>query len=108
MFGLRRCLVGSGGNEKRKTTNGKIQSWMMPVSHGYHVMEDCSADDSYGDPAFRELDPADKVVAQREQIQEHELWFFGVFDSTTGDGVSKYLQTHLFDKKLKVVISRIM
>lgn len=66
---------------------------MMPgVSHGYHVVED------------NKNSPFDKVVAQREDIEEHELWFFGVFDSTTADGVSHYLQTHFFDKnKLKEV-----
>lgn len=69
---------------------------MMPVSHGYHVVEDSS----YGS-ALRglELEP-DKVVVQREQLEENELWFFGVFDARIEDGVSKYIQAHLFDKKL--------
>lgn len=71
---------------------------MMPgVSHGYHVVE---LEDNKNSPFV----DTDKVVAQREDIEEHELWFFGVFDSTTADGVSHYLQTHFFDKnKLKEV-----
>ncbi|XP_027115763.2 putative protein phosphatase 2C-like protein 44 [Coffea arabica] len=99
-FRLRRLLMGGEGDDKGKTASGgKRPSWMMPaVSHGYHVAEDRSfvAALSRG----LELEP-DKVVVQREEIQENELWFFGVFDARIGDGVSKYIQAHLFDKKVK-------
>ena len=94
--------MGGEGDDKGKTASGgKRPSWMMPaVSHGYHVAEDRSfvAALSRG----LELEP-DKVVVQREEIQENELWFFGVFDARIGDGVSKYIQAHLFDKKVKEV-----
>ncbi|GFY82780.1 protein phosphatase 2C family protein [Actinidia rufa] len=64
---------------------------MVPVTHGYHVVENRSFRSELGsDPDF--------VVVQREQVDELELWFFGVFNSRIGDGVTKYLQSHLFDK----------
>ena len=76
---------------------------MTPISHGYHVVEGrllLAGDES------SELDSdIDSVVVQREQIEDHELWFFGVFDYRIGDGVTKYMQSHLFDKKLKVASS---
>lgn len=69
----------------------------MPISHGYHVVEDQpfrgGSDDS----------DCDSVVVQREQIDELELWLFGVFDARIGDGVTKYLQSHLFDRNPKQV-----
>lgn len=70
---------------------------MMPVSHGYHVVEDQSFRSGSDEPE------SDSVVAQREQMEELELWFFGVFDAQVGDGVSKYMQAHLFDRNLKEV-----
>ncbi|KAJ1382614.1 Histidine phosphatase superfamily, clade-1 [Sesbania bispinosa] len=30
-----------------------------------------------------------------------EFWYFGIFDALIGDGVTKYMQSHFFDKKLK-------
>ncbi|KAL1154732.1 hypothetical protein V6Z11_A09G264200 [Gossypium hirsutum] len=68
---------------------------MMPISHGYHVVENKLVRGGSDEPDF------DTVVVQREQFDELELWFFGVFDPRIGDGVTKYIQSHFFDKKPK-------
>ncbi|KAK8507232.1 hypothetical protein V6N12_008576 [Hibiscus sabdariffa] len=94
-FKLRRFRIGDGGSKKRENRIKKKPSWMMPVSHGYHVAENKSL---RGSSDERELD---SVVVQREQIDELELWFFGVFDPRIGDVVTKYIQSHFFDKKPK-------
>ncbi|KAE8667990.1 putative protein phosphatase 2C-like protein 44-like isoform X2 [Hibiscus syriacus] len=83
------------GSKKRENRVKKKPSWMIPVSHGYHVVENKSL---RGSSDERELD---SVVVQREQIDELELWFFGVFDPRIGDGVTKFIQSHFFDKKPK-------
>ena len=70
---------------------------MMPISHGYHVVEHKSNRGSPDESDF------DSVVVQREQIKDLELWFFGVFDHRIGDEVTKYMQSHFFDKKPKEV-----
>lgn len=89
---LRRILKMNTGSKKKGARVAKKPSWMMPaVSHGYHVVE--GYDES----------KSDFVVVQREPIEELELWFFGVFDPRIGDGVTKYMQSHLFDKKPKEV-----
>ena len=71
---------------------------MIPITHGYHVVEDQSfkggADES----------DSDSVVVQREQIAELELWYFGISDAQIGHGISKYLQSHLFDRNPSEVI----
>ncbi|KAK3015937.1 hypothetical protein RJ639_005752 [Escallonia herrerae] len=90
-FRLKRFVIRDGGNSKKVAENGKKPSWMVPVSHGYHVVGKRSV--------TGESEP-DSVVVQREQIAEHELWFFGVFDDRIADGVTKYLQSNLFHKKL--------
>ncbi|XP_068327548.1 putative protein phosphatase 2C-like protein 44 [Pyrus communis] len=94
---LKRFLMGSGvGRKKKEATMAKKPSWMMPaVSHGYHTCESYTSPATYGDSN------SDFIVAQREQIEELELWFFGVFDARVGDRVTKYMQSHLFDKKPK-------
>ncbi|KAL3828262.1 hypothetical protein ACJIZ3_017064 [Penstemon smallii] len=70
-------------SEKEKTDC----SWMMHVSHGYHVVE--------METGFKEFD---SVVVQREQVEEEsELWFFGVFDDGISKEVTKYMQSHFFD-----------
>ncbi|XP_068332106.1 putative protein phosphatase 2C-like protein 44 isoform X1 [Pyrus communis] len=94
---LKRFLMRSGvGGKKKEATMAKKPSWMMPaVSHGYHTIKSNTSPAAYGDS------DSDFVVAQREQIEELELWFFGVFDARVGDGVTKYMQSHLFDKKPK-------
>lgn len=80
------------GSKKKGARFAKKPSWMMPaVSHGYHVVEGYDKSES------------DFVVVQREPIEELELWLFGVFDPRIGDGVTKYMQSHLFDKKPKEV-----
>lgn len=66
----------------------------MQLSHGHFIYEN---KDGLGFDT-------DSVVIQREQIQELELWLFGVFDAQVGDRVTKYLQSHLFDKKLNEVL----
>ncbi|GAV79393.1 PP2C domain-containing protein [Cephalotus follicularis] len=90
-FRLRRFVLGDRKSKKREPEIAKKPSWMMPISHGYHVVEDQSSNDS----------DSDSVVVQREQIGEIEVWFFGVFDAQIGDGVTKYMQSHLFDSKPK-------
>ncbi|KAE9592312.1 putative protein-serine/threonine phosphatase [Lupinus albus] len=67
---------------------------MMPVTHGYHVVEHHVINDDSNDSDF------DSVVFQREQIDQTELWYFGIFDALIGDGIFKYMQSHFFDKKL--------
>ncbi|KAK9288020.1 hypothetical protein L1049_016465 [Liquidambar formosana] len=54
----------------------------------------------HSEVGWRSLAPG-SVVVQREQMEEVELWFFGVFDSRIGDGVTKHMQSHLFDRKIK-------
>ncbi|WCJ24069.1 Protein phosphatase 2C family protein [Euphorbia peplus] len=90
---LRRFLTGDGA--RRRQLNGANPSWMTPISHGYHVVEDQSYRGGLDDSDF------DSVVVQREQIDELELWFFGVFDARVRDGITKYLQSHLFDRNHK-------
>ncbi|XP_044487156.1 putative protein phosphatase 2C-like protein 44 [Mangifera indica] len=80
-FRLRR-----GGGGRKKTE--KKAFWWVPVYHGFHVVVDGESD-------------CDSVVVQREQFGETELWFFGVFDAEVGDGVTKYMQSHFFNKNLK-------
>lgn len=73
---------------------------MVPVSHGYHVVEDRSF---RGESNGESDSVPDSVVVQREQIGELEVWFFGVFNARMGDCVAKSMQSHLFDKKPKEV-----
>ncbi|XP_022748997.1 putative protein phosphatase 2C-like protein 44 [Durio zibethinus] len=94
-FKLRRFRIGDGGSKKRKNEFKKKPSWTMRISHGYHVVENKSSKDSSDESDL------DSVVVQREQIEELELWFFGVFDPRIGDGVTKYVQSSFFDKKPK-------
>lgn len=90
-FRLKRSLIGNW-RKKRTASMAKKASWMIPITHGYHVVEDQSfkggADES----------DSDSVVVQREQIAELELWYFGISDAQIGHGISKYLQSHLFDR----------
>ncbi|KAA8548829.1 hypothetical protein F0562_000513 [Nyssa sinensis] len=95
-FRLRRFFIRDVGNRKNESENEKRPSWMMHISHGYHVVEH----QSFRSGGSNDSD-SDSVVVQREQIEETELWFFGVFDPRIGDGVTKYMQSHLFDKKPK-------
>ncbi|KAG6766239.1 hypothetical protein POTOM_030310 [Populus tomentosa] len=90
-FRLKRSLM-RNWRKKRTASMAKKASWMIPITHGYHVVEDQSfkggADES----------DSDSVVVQREQIAELELWYFGISDAQIGHGISKYLQSHLFDR----------
>ncbi|CAK7327273.1 unnamed protein product [Dovyalis caffra] len=90
-FRLKRFLIGNG-DRKRTANMAKKASWMMPISHGYHVVEDQSFKGGADESDF------DSVVVQREQIEELELWLFGISDAQIGQGVTKYLQSHLFDR----------
>ncbi|KAI8012654.1 putative protein phosphatase 2C-like protein 44 [Camellia lanceoleosa] len=91
-FQLRKFLTGGVGKKKSETEFGRRPSWMVPVTHGYQVVDDRGELNSESD-----LDSnSDSVVVQREQIEELELWFFGVFDDRIGDGVTKYLHNHIY------------
>ncbi|XP_047313110.1 putative protein phosphatase 2C-like protein 44 [Impatiens glandulifera] len=96
---LKRLLV-VDGMEKRKRDDERLENrkhatWMAPVSHGYHVVE------SSCDPA-NSSSPDDLVKVQREQVEEAEVWFFGIVDDRgLGDGLAKHLQSNLFDNKPK-------
>ncbi|KAI6694113.1 hypothetical protein NL676_021823 [Syzygium grande] len=89
-YQIQRFLTGNIGSKKKKFQAGRKPAWMMQLSHGHFVYEN---KDGLGFDT-------DSVVIQREQIQELELWLFGVFDAQVGDRVNKYLQSNLFDKKL--------
>ncbi|OIW21192.1 hypothetical protein TanjilG_30788 [Lupinus angustifolius] len=93
-FRLKSFLLGNGGR-KRNHWIAKKPSWMMPITHGYHVVEHNVINDDSDDSDF------DSVVIQREQMDQTELWYFGIFDAVIVDGVTKFLQSHFFDKKLK-------
>lgn len=99
VFRLKRILLRLAGR-KRKLLPAKKPSWMTPVTHGYrvvqhHVIRDGSDSD------------LDSVVVQREQIDHTELWYFGIFDALIGDRVTKYMQSHLFGKKLQEVVDEL-
>ncbi|CAA2980583.1 phosphatase 2C 44 [Olea europaea subsp. europaea] len=97
---LRRFLIGNGGNKERKSDNAEIRPpWMMNVSHGYHVVEDRSW--TWGGTPSHNVTKFDSVVIQREQIEQCELWFFGVFEEGISDGVLDNMKTNFFNKKLK-------
>nr|XP_016504081.1 PREDICTED: putative protein phosphatase 2C-like protein 44 [Nicotiana tabacum] len=95
---LRNFLAKEEGYKKRETNNGKRLSWMMPITHGYYVAEEkpLGGGAPPQTPQNNQVE-CDKVVVQREQVEEQEWWFYGVFDTRIGGGVTKYLQTHLFD-----------
>ncbi|KAK1592969.1 hypothetical protein Q3G72_033544 [Acer saccharum] len=95
-FKLRRFLGRGGRSKKAEIDITKRPSWMTPISHGYHVVEDQSFRGGPDDSEY------DSVVVQREQIEEIEMWFFGVFDARIGDGVTKYMQSHFFGRNIKL------
>lgn len=78
---------------------------MMPITHGYYVADESRGGARPQTPQSNKVE-CDQVVVQREQVEEQEWWFYGVFDSRTGGGVTKYVQTHLFDNKLNEVIKQ--
>lgn len=67
---------------------------MRPMAYGYQVVEHNMARDGSDY----------SVVAQREEMDQIELWYFGIFDALIGDKVTKYMQSYFFDKKLQEVI----
>ncbi|KAK7393712.1 hypothetical protein VNO78_22276 [Psophocarpus tetragonolobus] len=90
-FRVKRFFFG----RRRNRWSAKKPSWMIPISHGHHVVEHHAIKGGSDDLDF------DSVVIQREQMDQTELWFFGIFDAVVGDGVTKYMQSHFFGKKLK-------
>lgn len=80
---------------------------MMPITHGYYVAEESRDGARPQTPQSNKVE-CDKVVVQREQVEEQEWWFCGVFDTRIGGGVTKYLQAHLFDNNLNEVINMIV
>lgn len=80
---------------------------MMPITHGYYVAEEkpLGGGAPPQTPQNNQVE-CDKVVVQREQVEEQEWWFYGVFDTRIGGGVTKYLQTHLFDDNFNEVINK--
>ncbi|KAH1138917.1 hypothetical protein AAZX31_10G172000 [Glycine max] len=93
-FRLKRFLLGHEGR-KRKYKQAKKPSWMRPMTYGYQVVESNMARDGSDDSDF------DSVVAQREEMDQTELWYFGIFDALIGDKVTKYMQSYFFDKMLQ-------
>ncbi|KAK4539215.1 hypothetical protein RGQ29_031938 [Quercus rubra] len=71
-FRLRRFLIGDGKRTKKGIEFTRRPSWMMPVSHGYYVVEDQSF--RGGSDDFE----CSSVVVQREPVGDIECWFFGV------------------------------
>ncbi|THG14321.1 hypothetical protein TEA_015989 [Camellia sinensis var. sinensis] len=71
-FRVRRFFNGDvSGNGKRETEFRKRPSWMVPGSHGYHVVDDhCEFN---GEP---NLNSNSDSVVQKEQIEDLELWYF--------------------------------
>ncbi|XP_028785572.1 putative protein phosphatase 2C-like protein 44 [Neltuma alba] len=96
---LKRLVWGFNGGRRRRRTTKKKPSWMNPaVSHGYQVIDR----GIIGGYCSDEHENDSSVVVQREQQTENtELWYFGIFDALIGDGVTKYMQSHLFQKQLK-------
>ncbi|XP_057433225.1 putative protein phosphatase 2C-like protein 44 [Lotus japonicus] len=91
-FRVKHFFLGNGGRKRNRGVANK-PSWMMPITHGHHVVEH--------NVIKGDSDEFDSVVIQREQMDHTEIWYFGIFDALIGDGVTKYLQSHFFDKMLK-------
>ncbi|KAH9626450.1 hypothetical protein KSS87_004952 [Heliosperma pusillum] len=89
-----------GGDEVNKrdynSKNMKKPSWMMPITHGYYLVEDRTRD-----LESSELEKQDTLVVQREEISNLELWFFSLSGSVIGDSISNYMHSHLFSRQLK-------
>ncbi|MQL86358.1 hypothetical protein Taro_018891 [Colocasia esculenta] len=59
--------------KKRKRVSSK------DISFGHHMVEKCGS-----------------VVVQKGKVGLSEVWLFGAFDQQTGDGVVRFLRSHLF------------
>ncbi|KAL1340229.1 hypothetical protein HN51_028599 [Arachis hypogaea] len=97
VFRLKRFLLGRGRRgvkRKHVMVPAKKPSWMMPITHGYYVVE-------HHQGSEKDLLNFDSVVVQREQMDHNELWYFGIFDVVVGDVVTKYIQSNFFNKKLQ-------
>lgn len=103
-FSVRSLFKGNDDNDARGLKNGKKLPWMMPISHGYYVVEVAVEDRSWAESSETdELAQADSVVVQREEMGNLELWFYGVSNAVIADSICRYLQSNLFDKNLKEV-----
>ncbi|ONK80517.1 uncharacterized protein A4U43_C01F18670 [Asparagus officinalis] len=71
----------------KNTNNTDSERIWTGVSHGFHAVE-------------RDVETDGFVHAQREQVEGHEFWLFGAFDQQMGPGITKYLQSRLFDNNL--------
>ncbi|KAK9742606.1 hypothetical protein RND81_03G185300 [Saponaria officinalis] len=80
----------TGGNHQSSSNSGKGISNEGEITFGYTLVK--------GKADHR---MEDYHVAKFEQIEEHELGFFAIFDGHLGDGVPMYLQKHLFTNILK-------
>lgn len=91
---LKRFLIRNVERNSRKVENGKRVGWMNDVSHGYHVVK---LGQTWATPTrTKEFDP---VVVQREQTEDCELWFFGVFDDqVVAEEITKSMQSNFFNK----------
>ncbi|CAN0904727.1 Putative protein phosphatase 2C-like protein 44 [Linum grandiflorum] len=94
-FRLRWLLV----RRRKKTREIGSPSWLRPISHGYHVVEDQPFRNTW--EASPAVSDSDSVLVQRERVQEIDLWYFGLSDAQIGDRITKYLQFHLFDRHQK-------
>ncbi|XP_058770753.1 putative protein phosphatase 2C-like protein 44 isoform X2 [Vicia villosa] len=95
-FRLKRFLLRVLGRKRiRRLMPANKPSWMTPITHGYQVVEHHMIIDGSDYSDF------DSIVVQREQMDQTELWYFGIFDPLVGDKVTKYMQSHFFSKKLQ-------
>ncbi|KAL9234266.1 hypothetical protein vseg_009154 [Gypsophila vaccaria] len=85
------CFNGSeaGGNHS-SCSSGKGRSNDGEITYGFSLVK--------GKADHR---MEDYHVAKFQQIQEHELGFFAIYDGHLGDAVPMYLQKHLFNNILK-------
>ena len=93
------------GRRRRSRMKKKPSIFMYPlVSHGCHAINRLIIRKYFCDDEYE----CDSVVVQREQIENTELWYFGIFDALIGDGVVKFLQCHLFQKLVAEVSNNLI
>ena len=105
-FSVKSFFKGNDDNDVRGLKNGKKLPWMMPISHGYYVVEVVVVveDRSWRtEGSESELEQPDRVVVQREEMGNLELWFYDVSNAVIAESICRYLQTNLFDINLKEV-----
>ncbi|KAH6770077.1 hypothetical protein C2S52_014880 [Perilla frutescens var. hirtella] len=93
---LKRFLIRNIKRKSRKVENGKRVTWMDHVSHGYRVVK---LGQTWTTPSRDRIKEFDPIVVQREQTEDCELWFFGVFDDEgVAEEVTKSMQSNFFNK----------